>query len=83
MERRRFSVDELTARSYVFLVNQVSKVFLSLTASEDLIHAWIGENGLLYVIDVNLNNCVVIYTDGDMITVFSDEELMKALEYFN
>ena len=45
-EIRRFSVGEVTARSYVSLVEKVKKVFPSVTAVEDLAFAWIGENDL-------------------------------------
>ena len=43
LEIRRFTVDQVTARSYSFLLDQVKRTFPSLTDKEDLTLAWIGE----------------------------------------
>lgn len=43
VEIRRFGMGEVAARSYAFLLEQVTKVFPSVTAAEDLTLAWVGE----------------------------------------
>ena len=47
VEIRRFSVDEVTAKSYAILLEQMAKRFPSVTALEGLTLAWIGEKNTL------------------------------------
>lgn len=50
VEIRRFSVGEVTARCYAFLLEKVEKFFPSVTAAEDLTLAWIGkQTSLLHI----------------------------------
>lgn len=45
VEIRRFTTDEVAAKNYAFLVEQVAKVFPSVSI-ENITLAWIGKRGI-------------------------------------
>lgn len=81
IEIRRFTIDQDVSSSFAYLVEKVVQVFPSLKA-DNIVIAWTGVFASNGVVKIPVYLPSLTDSDGDIITISSDEELVQALDQF-
>ena len=87
VEIRRFTIDQDVSSSYAYLVEKVVQVFPSLRPGNVTL-AWTGTYGGIIITTARIweikfsLSFFISDSDGDLITISSDEELVEALDRF-
>lgn len=77
VETRRFTLE---GSNFIALQQKITQIFPSIDDADDIILTWTGKYMANSVFNSMFNNWLIADTDGDQVTISSDEELADAFD---